>query len=337
MPRLLAAISASRNGASLAGLALSALACGGNASAPASSEPATMAPNGGAGGSTADQSPGRAGVSTGPALPPPGPPGGVPNELLEVGAADPEPVPLEGACPAGSRPIVPEDCAIPQSETQDAGTSDGDQLDKRGFRPPACTCEYVCSPGCSTGEVCAPEAPDSAGPTCSCHPALDPAVEGCVWTRFVDDGTFAGSSSEAEPSWRLWTSGAEGASRAIVEAGRLELAVTSRCAYAWAGAVARVPARSAVSGGMALVFDYAASGGPLDSNTLLGISLYGLVDDRAIPFTAGGSERRCVQLNESPALALLQFEVSAYGACGESIDYRLTVEDVRLEPDPQCP
>ncbi len=335
MPRFSALILASRSGANVA---LIAWACGGNASTPANSEATNRAPNDGAGGSNIN--PGMApggGVSTGPVVPPAGPPGGVPNELIELESAVPQPEPFEGVCPAGSRAIVPEDCAVLESAAPDGGTSDAEQLDKRGFRPPPCTCEYVCAPGCGTGEVCAPETPDSPSPTCSCHPALDRVGDGCVWTRFVADGAFDGTSSDGERNWRLWTSGVEGASRAAVEGGRLELEVSSRCAYAWAGAVARVPARGALAQGVALVFDYSASGGPQDFNTGVRVSLNGLTEDRSIPFTSAGTERRCVTLYEDPSLAMLQFEVSVYGTCGESPDYRLTVDNVRLEPDPLCP
>jgi hypothetical protein len=310
---------------------LLASACGGSASSTADIDgestggSSSRSPNVAAGGSTGTATPGGSnptapttagdgsGVLVGSPATPFGP-GAPPPELARVEDDSPGPEPVNGVCPAGTEPVDPASCT---------------SLEKRGLRPPPCVCQYVCSPACGSGEVCAPEAASGAS-ACRCHAALAPSDEGCTWTGLLQNASF-----EDDSGWKLWTSGLASASSANIGDGELRLEITARCAYAWAGTAARLPSRDQFPNGAALAFDYDSNARADDAGTPR-VFLDGMLHV-SLPRTSGRvTERHCVQLQDVPRLTSLYFDVETYGTCAEPLDYRLIVTDVRLEANSGC-
>ena len=235
-----------------------------------------------------------------------------PRELARVETGYPLLIPVDGTCPAGTAPAP---AAIQCTDV------------------PICACEYVCSPACAIGMVCGPDALDPLAPaTCTCHPALEPTPEGCVWPGLLADSGF-----DDPAAWRLWAVSTSDSAIAELAAGRLELSITQRCAYAWAGSIARLPPRSEFPAGAALVFDYRATGNAADTNARILARLDSLGFD--VPLDLSGSPaqfRACAQLRDMPWQTLLELSIEAYGTCAERVPYSFSVDDVRLEADPSC-
>jgi hypothetical protein len=221
--------------------------------------------------------------------------------------------PVDRVCPAGTQETNDFDCLY----------------EKRGGPPPPCACEYVCTPGCGAGETCALNG--AAGTRCQCHPALEPNGGGCSWSGLLPNGNF-----ESAQGWDLQTEGADGSAHVRIDAGQLQLSVSQRCALAWAGTTARLPARDQFPGGAALVFEYSAHGATVETHTLASALIDGFVPGLPLPAAEGATERRCAALRDRPRLASLEFRVQVGGNCGLPVDYALTVDNVRLEADPSC-
>jgi len=270
------------------------------------------------------------GIAEGPvAVTPPSapwlwPPGQLPLARASVDSGYPLTAAVDGACPPGTQ------------ETREFACLH----EKRGGPPPPCACEYVCAPSCAAGEVCTPDGAGAA--SCACHAALEPSADGCHWSGLVQNSTFDGAQG-----WDLQTEGQEGAAVTRIDAGELELTVNQRCALAWAGTTARLPARGQFPGGAALVFDYSARGATVETHTLASALIDGFVAGLPLQsgrFVAGlplqpaerATERRCAALRERPSLASLEFRVQVGGSCGLPVDYALSVDNVRLEADASC-
>jgi hypothetical protein len=257
------------------------------------------APAGGSGPSAAQG--GRVGEPSGPFQPP--------RELREVDSGYPLVVPSAGACPAGTAPSERFTCTD----------------------VPFCYCEHVCGAGCGAGEVCAPASDPSGAAACSCHAALEATEGGCVWRGLLADGSFDDAGA-----WRLYAESASGSASAEIAEGKLELRVTQRCSFAWAGSVARLPASTELPEGAALVVDYRAIGEASDREAIVSARLaatsVGPLDLSGRPAVL----RTCAALTDYPTLALLELYIEVYGACADPVDVELSVDDVRLEADPSC-
>ena len=272
---------------------------GGRGGSSAASGSASIAGGGAVGSPT--PSVGSPGEPSGPPQPP--------RELSEVDSGYPLVVPTAGACPAGTAPSERFTCTD----------------------VPYCFCEYVCSPACGQGEVCAPSSDPSGDAACGCHAALEASEGGCAWRGLLADGSF-----DDPAAWRLYARSTSDNASAELTAGRLELRVTQRCGYAWAGAVARLPASTQLSEGAALVFDYRASGDASDREAVVSARLGGA---GVGPLDLSGSPavmRNCAVLAEYPRLDLLELYIETYGACADPVDIELSVDNVRLEADPSC-
>lgn len=189
--------------------------------------------------------------------------------------------------------------------------------------------EYVCTPRCGSGEVCAPGEADEI--RCRCHPALEPSADGCTWSALLADGTF-----ESGQGWYVEHESQDRQTDSRIESGQLELLVKRRCRETRARSDARLPARDQFPEGAALVFDYSARGVPVEPHTLATVLIDGFLEGQPLQPAEASTDRRCVPLRDQPWLASLEFLVQVGGNCGLLVDYALSVDNIRLEADPSC-
>lgn len=193
-----------------------------------------------------------------------------------------------------------------------------------------CACEYPCSPGCGTSEVCIPA---NDGNVCGCHPAMDGEPGDCHWTGIFDTDMF-----EDCDAWTLAIFDNGLPAVAEVADGALHLAVEQRCQNAFAQIVARRPPREVFPDGAALVFDYSAKGEPAEGQPRPTSFTFGSTGGSLLPSAEPREHRFCVLLNEYPALVELTFSVQnyGYGTCEEESPAELRVSNLRFEADEAC-
>jgi hypothetical protein len=227
--------------------------------------------------------------------------------------------------PVGPPAFQDVDQEIPlESSTPDGACPAGTEYSGR-FSPvdtPTFACEYVCSPACSTGEVCGPLA-SGAGNACTCRAAMEASASGCVWPGLIENGTF-----EDGASWVGWV---QGASQVAAVEGHLELRLTRRCSVAWAGALARLPPAELFPEGAALAFDYSVPG-----DVRAYVKMEGLVAPELLPTSELTRVRGCVSLTDIAWLSGLEFGLEADGLCSDVVDLRLSIDNIRFEAEPGC-
>lgn len=219
----------------------------------------------------------------------------------------------------------------PHEGTQCAeGAEPHPQLEICADAPGPCACRWICRPECALTEVCNEDG------SCACHPSYEAGPFGCMWPGLHHNGGF-----DSCDGWRfdVATGNADSPPTADVEGGRLHLALTHPCTAAAASATVRVPARSELAGGAALVFDYVASDArnPPEDTRAIVVSF----DDRFFsppPADEPRTHRECVRLEELPRLAGIAFHMARMGACfpEELTDWHFLVDNVRLEAAPEC-
>ena len=97
-----------------------------------------------------------------------------------------------------------------------------------------------------------------------------------------------------------------------------------------------MPATTQLPDGAALVFEYRALGAATDAGSGIYARLNG-VGTSALDLSGRPAVlRSCVSLEPYPRLALLEFGVEANGTCGDRVDFELSIDNVRLEAEPDC-
>lgn len=194
----------------------------------------------------------------------------------------------------------------------------------------ACFCRWICQPECGLNEVCNEDG------TCACHASYTPGPNGCTWDGLHDNGAF--DSCEGW-SFEVGPGNADTPPIADVQGGRLHLGLTHPCTTATASTTVRLPARSELPGGAALVFEYTASDTVHGDEPRPGVFVH--LFNRFFsppPADEARTHRECVRLDEIPRLTGLAFHMERLGACfpEELTDWHFRVDNVRLEAAPEC-
>jgi hypothetical protein len=219
-------------------------------------------------------------------------------------------VPTDGdACPAGAEPHPDLGCA-----------------DVAG----PCGCRLICDGGCSAQQLCVD---DGGEPSCTCHPSYEPTESGCAYA-----GVVASPELDDDEGWCLITSNNEpGGATAEIADGELVLRVTQLCSAAVAETVARLPARSDMPSGAALLMEYLATEATPDQGQPYGFQVHLGSTFSDVPAAAeAGEYRHCVRLEPYAQLTSLAITAQALGACARSVDWELRVSALRLVEDPTC-